>query len=1181
MHERKPIFYDQERRRWRRTRLFLELGGAFFTLVLIIFLIDVGRNPELPDILRPDIHAGLHPFRSHSKKKLAAAGRKRKLAALGKIPQNYDPLRAAFYAGYDPNSLASLQAHYRDIDLLIPETLHSVSPDGTLDVVTPDGKLHPVPPDGRISIVPDPKLLSWMETSGVELPVMGLMNNSDGTVFQTDKLTVMLTSAAARKRLIQTAVLYTQAQKQVGIVLDFESIPDANQEDLTRFVEELGKALHAANLKLMVALPAADWAYNYKAIAQHSDAIILMNYDQHWQTSSPGPISAQDWFVTNLRNILKLVPASKLVMGIANYGYDWTAKSKKDPHPVAEPVSFQQAIVTADESEAGIDFDGDSLNPHYSYEDEDNHVHNVWFLDGLTAYNELRAAERAGVQGTALFRLGEEDSSVWDIWNTTHPNDGVRAKLHEVPPGYDLIFEGHGDIIKITATPQNGRRTFDYDSSQDLFTDEEFKSYPLSWRIEQMGAAPHKIALTFDDGPDPRWTPKILDILEQKHAPATFFVIGEPANLDAQLIRREYKQGDEVGNHTFTHPDFEQVTKERLQLELNLTELLLESSLGVKTSLFRPPYGIDHQPETASEIQMLPVPQQMGYILVGGRIDPHDWGEANDVPPPPAETIVQRVMRDAGNGKGWNIVLLHDGGGDRSHTVAALPQIIDGLRAKGFQFVLVSGLLGQTRAQIMPPLSTREWLLARADAFIFDVFRLFRTSIAFIFILGILLVSARALVIGLLALVEKFRPAPAEHPEYKPQVTVLIPAYNEEAAIVDTVSSALASSYPHLEVLVVNDGSTDRTADLVEQNFGSDPRVRLLLQPNRGKPSALNHGLAEATGEVTVSIDADTVVDPDAIPRFVRHFADPKVGAVAGNVKVMNRNRWLTRWQALEYITSQNLEKRAFDLLNCIPVVPGAAGAWRTDLLRSCGGFSGETVAEDTDLTLTIRRDGWKILYDEDAIGRTEVPDTIDALIRQRFRWTFGTLQAVWKHRDVTGKPRYGTLGWIAIPNIFLFQIILPLVSPIIDFLFLLSIALWGLAQLRIAHLPQLWTVQDVERSLFFFAAFMAIDFFTCVVAFALERHEDWTLLAPLLIQRFYYRQMMYFVLFRALKEAVRGRPVGWRGVEPHPPIAPPRAQATLAPSANAELSNSAGSRTPALASSNEAQLPNPAGRNS
>ena len=572
---------------------------------------------------------------------------------------------------------------------------------------------------------------------------------------------------------------------------------------------------------------------------------------------------------------------------------------------------------------------------------------------------------------------------------------------------------------------------------------------------------------------------------------------------------------------------------------MNLTELLLESNLGVKTLLFRPPYGIDHQPETASEIQMLPIPQAMGYIIVGARVDPHDWGEPNGGAPPPTATIVERVLHDAQLGKG-NIILMHDGGGERANTVAALPQVIDGLRAKGYEFVSVADLLGQTRAQVMQPLTQNEWILVRADAFIFEVFHWLRSGIAFIFMAGILLVSGRALIVGVLALIEKLRPAPADHPEYKPQVTVLIPAYNEEAAVVQTIKAALACDYPKLEILVMDDGSTDQTPDLVRANFGNDPRVRMISQPNRGKPAALNHGLEEATGEVIISIDGDTIVDPEAIPRLVRHFADPKVGAVAGNVKVINRNRWLTRWQALEYITSQNLEKRAFDLLNCIPVVPGAVGAWRTSVLRDHHGFSGDTVAEDTDLTLTIRREGWKILYDEDAIGRTEVPETVEAFIRQRFRWTFGTLQAVWKHRDAVGKPKYGTLGWIAIPNIFLFQIILPLVSPVIDLLFLLSIALWGLGQLRIARLPQLWTAQDVERSLIFFAIFMLIDLLTCVVAFLLERHEDWTLLAPLILQRFYYRQMMYVVLFRALKEAVRGRPVGWRGVEPQTPAPVP-----------------------------------------
>ncbi len=1122
MPERKPIFYDQDRRRWRRTRRVLEIAGGLFTIVLVIFLINVGRNPELPDILQADTHGGLHAIRAHLPllKPKPTRGRKRKIAALGKIPQNYDPLRAAFYEEDDASSLASLQLHYHDIDLLIPDSLHAAWTDGHLEIDR------------------NTKLNAWMKSmqaTGLELPIMSMVNNYNGKDWAIKDMAEMLAQPASRERLIKALTDFATQQHQPGIVVDFEQVPKSSMEDFQHFIHDLGQSLRAANLKLMIALPAADWSYDYKYLAAQTDAMILMNYDFHYPTSDPGPIAAQDWFVTNIQNITKLVPPEKIVMGIANYGYDWEAKSKTDPHPIAQPVTFQQAIVTAVESETDVEFDSDSLNPHYSYGDEKNNVHQVWMLDALTAYNELRVAERAGVRGTALWRLGMEDPSIWFIWDATHPDDAIRSKVEDVPPGYDLILEGQGDIWRITNTPQSGWREFEYDASTDLFTDETFKTYPVSWRIDQMGYLPHKVALTFDDGPDPEWTPKIVDILHQKQAPAAFFVIGESANQDPQIVKREFDLGNEVGNHTFTHPDFETISKAQLQFELNLTELLLESNLGVKTLLFRPPYGIDHQPETASEIAMLPIPQAMGYIIVGAQIDPHDWGEPDGGAPPPVDTIVQRVVADVQTSKG-NVILMHDGGGDRSHTVAALPQIIDGLRAKGYEFVSVATLLGQTRAQVMPPLTHEEWLLARADAFAFEAFRWFRSGIAFIFITGILLVSARALIIGLLALAEKLRPNPADHPEYKPDVTVMIPAYNEESVIVDTVRSALASVYPKLEILVIDDGSTDHTAELVRSNFANDPRVRLLLQPNRGKPAALNHALSEATGEIAVSIDADTIVDPEAVPRLVRHFVNPKVGAVAGNVKVMNRNKWLTRWQALEYITSQNLEKRAFDLLNCIPVVPGAAGAWRTDLLRANGGFSGDTVAEDTDLTLTIRRNGWKILYDEDAIGRTEVPDTVEALIRQRFRWTFGTLQAVWKHRDAVGKPRYGTLGWIAIPNIFLFQIILPLVSPLIDLLFILSIALWGLAQFPIAHLPQLWKIQDVERSLIFFAIFMLIDLLTCVVAFALEKNEDWTLLAPLILQRFYYRQMMYVVLFRALKEAVQGRPVGWRGVEPQMP---------------------------------------------
>jgi cellulose synthase/poly-beta-1,6-N-acetylglucosamine synthase-like glycosyltransferase/peptidoglycan/xylan/chitin deacetylase (PgdA/CDA1 family) len=1138
--ERKPVFYDERQRRWWVTRRTLEIGSAVLTVLLLIFGIAAWTGPDLPALLlpeaRPLVHAaraGQKPLRTPTQPR---QGRHKRVAALGKVPDKYDPLRAAFYVSWDATSLASLKVHYRDLDLLMPEELHSVTPDGALTLVKSDGKPYIMSPRDAAREIQKDKLHTWLQSvkpAGIEIPMMALINNSDGRVWHIREMAEMLAQPAARQRLAQGLTQYATEMRQAGIVLDFEEVPDKSQKHFREFVAELAGALHGANLKLMVALPAADWSYDYGYTARQADAIILMNYDQHWLTSKPGPIAGQEWFVHNLEATLKEVPPEKMVVAIANYAYDWAQTPRGARKEPAQSRSVQEALLTAYESEGQVEFDSDSLNPHFSYYDEHDHVHQVWFLDGVTGYNQLRASERAGVRGTAVWRLGSADTSLWSVWDTVNANDSIRAKLNDVPPGLDLILEGDGDIWRISATPKSGRRTFRYDASTDTITDESYQKYPLSYRIEQLGAAPYQIALTFDDGPDPKFTPRILDILKEKNAPATFFVTGDAVSNAPALLRREYAEGHEIGNHTFTHPRFNDISRTQLNIELNLTERLLESSLGVRTLLFRPPYGVDHQPETADEISLLPIPQGMGYIIIGARVDPHDWGESGGGPPPSPSAIVERVLEQAGNG---NIVLLHDGGGDRSHTVEALPEIIDQLRADGYEIVPVSELVGQTRAQVMTPLTRDERWLARADAFIFSFYHFLRLMIAYIFVIGIALVSGRALVIGLLALAEKLRPVPADHPEFRPPVSVLIPAHNEEDVIVETVRAALDANYPELEVIVVNDGSEDRTGELLDAHFGANPRVRIRHQVNRGKPAALDRALSEAKSGLVLTLDADTNIEPEAVAKLVRHFVDARVGAVAGNVKVGNRERWLTRWQALEYITSQNLEKRAFDLLNCITVVPGAVSAWRTEAIRLCGGFSADTVAEDTDLTITLRRNGWRILYDEEAIAYTQAPETPAALVRQRFRWTFGTLQAVWKHRDMLGRWRYGTLGFIALPNVFIFQLLLPLVSPLIDLLFLGSLMLWGLAQFRITRLPQLWTAQDVERSLIFFVGFMLIDLLTCVIAFALERKEDWSLLWPLLLQRFYYRQMMYWVLFRALTRAVQGRAVGWRGVEPHVP---------------------------------------------
>src|SRR5712692_2427887 len=406
----------------------------------------------------------------------------------------------------------------------------------------------------------------------------------------------LLASSAARQRLVQDVVEYAVESHEAGIVVDFEEVPDASQAHLRELIGALAPALHSKGLKLMIALPARDDSYDYEYFGQQCDAIDLMNFDQHWPYSPPGPIAAQDWFMENLRQVREVVPAQKIIVGIANYAYDWALVPKKG-YETAEEWSIQEALLHAEESDADVEFDNNSLNPHYSYYDEHNRMHQVWMLDAVTAYNELRASERLGVQGTALWRLGSSDSSLWPVWDTTHPDDTVRAKLADLPPGPDLILEGDGDIWHIADVPKQGHRTITYDPATAMITSETYDAYPLSYDIDQIGGVKNKIALSFDDGPDRRWTPKILDVLKEKKVPGIFFVIGDQANRAPDLLKREYNEGHEIGNHTWTHPAFDDISRTQVKWELNLTQRLIESTLGVKSLFFRPPYGIDHQPE--------------------------------------------------------------------------------------------------------------------------------------------------------------------------------------------------------------------------------------------------------------------------------------------------------------------------------------------------------------------------------------------------------------------------------------------------------------------------------------------------------------------------------------------------------------------------------------------------------
>ena len=928
-----------------------------------------------------------------------------------------------------------------------------------------------------------------------------------------------------------------------GICLDFELVPDEDEKLYAEWIGELHNDFHAKNLRIYVNVQAGADDATLRRLGQNSDGIILMNYDEHEETSDPGPVASEPWFEANLTRVLKIVPREKIICGIGNYGFDWAVplpeKGKKPALKVVDvdDLSVQDAWQRAEDAGADVHLEGDELNPHFAYDDEDAHLrHQVWFLDGVTALNELRAGRQMGLRTFAVWRLGEEDPSLWQVWD--HPSAAnAPALLKTVPPGEDVDAEGEGDILRIVARPQTGQRTIQMDADNFTVTDEDMVRLPRSYTIEQYGYDPHKLALTFDDGPDPVWTPKILDVLKKYNVKGTFFVIGEEAQNNIGLLQRYVREGQEIGNHTFTHPDISEISQRQLELELNWTERLFAAETGVQPLYFRPPYSIDQEPDTNDEAAPAYRIQQMGYTIIGDKIDTDDWSEhPHKSPLEITDSVLQQL--DEMKTRTWmqgSIILLHDGGGNRQATVDALPVLITTLRAKGYEFVPVSELMGKTTAEVMPPISPKMRWQARIDWVAFFFFSFFANFVVDIFFIGDVLMSARLVLIGVFATIDRIRKRRIPPGVYEPQVAVVIPAYNEEKVIVRTIRSVLKSDYPNLRVIVVDDGSLDRTFDVAREAYPKeveDGRLLVLSKPNGGKAEALNLGLDHVEEEIYVGIDADTVIARDAVSKLVRHFADPRVGAVAGNAKVGNRINLWTRWQALEYITSQNFERRAMDLFNVVTVVPGAIGAWRTGAVKKAGRYPVNTVAEDADLSMSLLEDRYKVIYDDHALAFTEAPATARSLMRQRFRWSFGILQAVFKHRGAARTNR--AMGFFALPNILIFQILLPLVSPFIDIMFA-----WGVVQYLIDrhYHPETASAGTVEKLLVYFLAFLLIDFMTSLLAFTLEpRHPanrgDGWLLFHVWLQRFSYRQIFSIVLFRTLKRAVEGRPFNWEKIE-------------------------------------------------
>ncbi|MFB6614428.1 bifunctional polysaccharide deacetylase/glycosyltransferase family 2 protein [Streptomyces sp. NPDC056367] len=615
------------------------------------------------------------------------------------------------------------------------------------------------------------------------------------------------------------------------------------------------------------------------------------------------------------------------------------------------------------------------------------------------------------------------------------------------------------------------------------------------------GPGPRTIALTFDDGPDPVWTPKILDVLRRNQVPATFFTVGTQVSAHPELARRIVEEGHQIGVHTFTHTDLGAASAWRRSLELRESQLAIAGAAGVTTPLLRPPYSSTNEALSDADWDTVVQAGQKGYLTVLTTQDSEDWRR------PGIEKIVANSTPKGTNGQ---ILLMHDAGGDRSQTVAALEQLLPDLKKAGFRFATVSDSVGLP-SPVKPASTADEWQgmaligALRASGWVLDLLGWLLWAAGAISVLRAIavFVAARRHV--------RMRRRPWGRPVTEP-VSVIVPAYNESAGIEAAVRSLLASDH-QVEVIVVDDGSTDGTADLVESlNLRG---VRVIRQQNAGKPAALNTGIAAASCNLVVMVDGDTVFEPDAVRMIVQPFANRRVGAVSGNAKVVNRGGLLGRWQHIEYVVGFNLDRRLFDLAECMPTVPGAVGAFRREALLRVGGLSDITLAEDTDLTMALCRDGWRVVYEERAIAWTEAPASLGALWKQRYRWCYGTLQAMWKHRGaLTQRGQAGKLGRRGLLYLLMFQVLLPLLAPVVD-----VFAVFGLIFLDPVHIIGLW------------CAFLLLQTLMALYAFRLDGERPGPLWS-LPLQQFVYRQLMYLVVIQSVFTAIAGSRLHWQRME-------------------------------------------------
>ncbi len=1091
-HKRHPVFIDLRHRRARLLKILAALTGFVFlswatTLALGVYYIDILPENEKLELIRQGSLSADRPFDDHSDPtQTVCSGAP--IGAMDVVPSAAAMPTAAYLRVWPDGSLVTLKRNCGGLDGVLAEWLSIDTASQTVEWLSETGR------DGALR-----DLRRYQPALGIELVALLPL-----TPLRSGRA-ALLDGSEARARIIAALTSKIGDGGYSGICLYPYQVEQGHLAGLRALLTELKAAL-PAGLRECLVVNAEGPLWRDAGLIDAVDSVVLRAFAEPDAGAPPGPLAPQGWFETLLEDATAAVGSAKLRLALGSFGYMWIEGE-------AEPLnlSFAEAMRLAARHKSTIAMDETSLNTHITFPKDDGRKAEIWLLDAASLQNQLRSLARTRLAGTVLWSAGLEDPAAWSL--VARGGEQLRAGALETVEFPDVVgYEGIGPFRRVVQSAAAGARRFFRDPATGYITGEIYDVIPRPFTVERYGGQDGKVvALTFDDGPDSTYTTEILDVLKRNNVPATFFVIGSNMVKYPDVVRRMVEEGHEVGSHTFFHPEDDEMGPERSRLELNAFQRLLASVTGRTTYLFRTPYGRSEGPATQSEAATLLAYENEGYLVVGADIVPRDWEGMTAV------EIADYVLAQMGN-DGSQVIVMHDAGGDRSATADAVPILIDRLRALDYRFVPLSNFLGLSRDQVMPIGTDR---LTPLDHASFIAIAALGRALVWIFWGAVVYGIVRSLFVLSVAFLRRRHPGSLTEPPK--DVVVAIPAYNEELVIVDGIAAALASDYPNVRVIVIDDGSTDGTAAAVMRAFGDDARVRLIRQENGGKWSALNAAYGEIESEVVVALDADTLLHPKAVRMLLGHFEDPRVGAVAGNVKVGNRHGLLPRLQALEYITAQNIDRRAAERLNAILVVPGSIGAWRTEAVRKVGLYSPDTITEDADLTVAILRAGYRVVFEERAFSITDAPETIRSFMKQRLRWTFGMMQTSWKHRRAAKTAR--GVGLFSIPDLWMTGVVLGLMAPLADAVFA------GVLLKTALNLALGQPLSNGDTSLVMIAGWMTLpllDLIVALTAFGFERHEKLSLVLSIPFQRLIYRPLLYVTIYRAVGHVLAGHIAGW-----------------------------------------------------